>query len=124
MDLASSELENPDPSTPLCSSECEEPDTESNLSSPYREHSRLQLSATKLISPASSSSLFLPDSDLSVLDDNFEKERLRDEEEDEDDLGCTPLEGFDEDELARNEEETSGRENLETRGKKIFCSIV
>ena len=117
MDLPSSELENADPSSPFTSaSECLEPDTESDFSSPLNGNYTLQRS-DKLMSPASST-LFLPDSDQSAPEDDLEAIGLTDPGEDEDDLGCRPLEEFDKDsDEATTQGGASGNNSLENEGK-------
>ena len=93
--LSSSELEEPDPSSPLCvSSECEEPDTESDFSPPGKNEISASRLTTEIISPASSS-LCCPDTDDSGSEDELDREKSKDlsyYENLQHDLDCWPLE--------------------------------
>ena len=62
MDLRSSELDEPDPSSPLCpTSDCKEPNTESDFSPPCKSKVALLQTKSNIVVSPSSSSVCSPD---------------------------------------------------------------
>ena len=118
MDLRSSELDEPDPSSPLyLTSECEEPDTESDFFPPCKRRAVASQSMLNNVISPSSSSVCSPDSDsessesgdlCSAASTSNYYQDLQDE------LRCQPL------------EEHTGHEVqlLQTLREKIFTSFI
>lgn len=115
--LRTSELDEPDPSSPVShySSECDEPDTGSDFSPPLK-RKFMEKPPSKIISPASSSSVCVPDSEsdsecgeLSPARQSTSRylSRLQADSE------CHPL-----------EEQSGGRSEVNPQSKNVHSSIT
>ena len=115
--LRTSELDEPDPSSPVShySSECDEPDTGSDFSPPLK-RKFMEKPPSKIISPASSSSVCVPDSEsdsecgeLSPARRSTSRylSRLQADSE------CHPL-----------EEQSGGRSEVNPQSKNVHSSIT